>query len=113
MPVLLREKAREKGTYIVAATFRDESGDLICPLAATWTLTNDAGTVINSREDVTISTSIEVEIVMSGDDLALSGVNDNGERIVTVEATYDSTYGKSLPLKESFIFYIDDLRAVS
>ena len=52
---ILTTEAVEKSTYVVPVTFRDENGISVAPTAATWTLTNEYGVVINSRSDVAIS----------------------------------------------------------
>ena len=102
--------AIEGSTYVVTAAFTDEDGDAVTPNTVTWTLTTTNGTVINSREDVSITPDTSVDIVLSGDDLA---VGSNGRyRILTVEAVYDSSYGTDLPLKARCAFEIENLAVV-
>ena len=111
MPSVLSTKAVDKSTYIITAAFTDEDDNAATPTALTWTLTDDSGTVINSREDVEVeSPSSSEEIVLSGADL---DVGDGSVRILTVEGTYNSDAGTGLPLKEQVRFTIEDLTAVS
>jgi len=51
----------------------------------------------------------QVEIVLSGDDLAaLAGdISSTPKRLVTVEATYTSALGAGLPLNGSAVFTLD------
>jgi len=106
--------AVEKSTYIVTAVFKDENGDLVIPLTVTWTLTDEDGTVINEREDAVETPASTVNIVLTGDDLQfISSESGGATRVVTVKATYDSTYGSGLHLKKAATFMIEDLIAVS
>ena len=64
---------------------------------------------------VSITPAVNVNIVLSGLDLAISaGITSDAEaRILTVEAVYNSTYGSNLPLKDSVKFYINNLVAIT
>ena len=109
---VLTTYAKEGSTYIITIAFEDENGDAVTPNEATWTLTDPAGNIINSREAVTISSlSTSIDIVLSGDDLMSLESNGN-ERRLLIEGTYDSDAGSDLPLKDEVTFYIDDLVAV-
>lgn len=113
MPYLTTE-AEEGSTYIVTATFEDEYGDSVIPTAITWTLTDPAGNVINSREDVAVSSpAASINIVLSGDDLDISNGNKTDQMILTVDAVYNSDNGTGLPLKDSVLFTIRNLKKVS
>jgi len=111
MPSTLDTHAVEESTYIITANFFDEDGVAVIPDAGLkWSLADRDGTVINSREDVVISVpAASVDIVLSGDDLALDDINDN-LRILTIEGTYgDDDY----PIKDEVRFYIDNLVKVT
>jgi hypothetical protein len=107
MPAQLSTEAIEESTYPVTVSFTDEAGAAVIPTAATWTLSDKNGNVVNSREDVVISSlAASVTIVLSGDDLALS----NGRiRKLTIKATYNSSLGNGLPLKDEVTFLITNL----
>lgn len=111
MPTTLTTHAVEESTFIITASFTDEDGNAVTPSTLKWTLTDDAGNVINSREDVSIAPASSVDIVLSGDDLALSGYGP-AFRILTIEGTYSSDAGSDLPLKDSVKFVVDNLVAV-
>lgn len=114
MPTTLTINAAEESTFVVNVAFTDEDSTAVTPTAATWTLTDCDGSIINSREDVTVSSlSSAIDIVLSGDDLALQSGSDNGSRILLIEATYDSTLASGLPLKDQAEFFIADLVAVT
>lgn len=111
MPVTLSAHAREKNTFGIVASFFDEVGAALTPNSGmTWTMTNEAGTVINSRTAVAISSATSVTIVLSGADLDL---DDGAVRVVTVECTYNSGLGSNLPLKDQVTFFVDDLTIAS
>jgi hypothetical protein len=110
MPVSLTTKANDGSTYVVTAAFTDEDGVAVSPDSLVWTLKNRDGDIINSREDVTVDTPSSSEnIVLSGDDILYS---DGAERILILEATYTSSSGEGLPLKDSVQFEIQDLIGV-
>ena len=102
----------EKGTAVLGVAFTDEDDSAVTPSAITWTLTDINGTIINSRDAVSITPATSIDIVMSGDDLSLSeGIGVI--RVVTVEYTYSSSYGTGLPEKDQAKFSIKDLVAVT
>lgn len=104
-------EAVEESTYVITVSFTDESGAAVAPNAGlAWTLTDINGTIINARSAVAITPAESVDIVLSGDDLALSG--DNAQRLVTVQGTYDSSLGADLPLKEEVHFTVRGLAAL-
>lgn len=103
---------QERGTAVVQCVFTDEEGNSVAPDSLTWTLSDRAGTIINSREDEeVVDLAATVNIVLSGDDLAILPTEAvaYAERIVTIKGTYDSTYGNDLPLRHEEMFYIANL----
>ena len=113
MPTNLTTRAQEESSYTITAAFTDEDGSAVTPSSVTWTLTDTYGNVINSRSGVSVTPGTSVDITLSGDDLAISESGDFINRILTVEAVYDSSYGTDLPLKDSATFQIDNLKAVT
>ena len=112
MPTTLTTHAVEQSTYKVTAAFTDDDGVSVVPTSIVWTLTDSSGTVINSRQDVSITPASSVTIALTGDDLALTSDAD-AVRIVTIEAVYTSDLGTGLTLKDSCRFVIDNLKAIS
>lgn len=107
--VNLELRAVDKSTYIVRASFADEDGAAATPTAVTWTLTDSAGNVINEREGEVIAPDDVIDIVLSGEDLDFA---DGPTRVLIVEATYTSTLGAGLPLKNQCKFDIENLLTV-
>ncbi len=112
MPIQAYKNATEKSTYVVNLTFAEESGNPVTPLSVQWTLFRAGGVVVNERENVTATPAETVSVVLSGDDLEIF-TDDDRKRTLKVEATYNSTYGDGLPLKEELVFFIDDLTQVT
>lgn len=113
MPTILSTHADEQSTYVVTAAFTDENGDAVVPNSIVWSLTDEDGVVVNSREDEAVgSPAASIDIVLKGADLKVTGTADV-VRVVTVEATYTSDLGANLPLKGAARFVIDNLVAVS
>lgn len=103
-------EVNEQSTFKVTCAWKASGDTAVTPDSATWTETDEDGTVINSREDVSITgLSTTNDIVLSGDDLAIQSSTDNGKRILTVEAVYDSDDGNNLPLKDEYTFRIRNL----
>lgn len=111
--VILTEKAVEQSTFIIPITFRDEDGQAIAPTAATWTLTNEYGVVVNGRAAVPLSPlAATVNIVLTGADLRMLGELDNRKRLLLVEAVYNSSLGIGLNLREEIEFEVRPLVGV-
>ena len=103
----LTEKATEEGTYIINAAFTDEDDNAVVPDSISWTLTDVVGTVINDRLHEVISPAADVDIVLSGNDLAIG--TSGTKRVLTIEAVYDSAAGDDLPLTDEASFDVEDL----
>ena len=115
MPVTFAtKKAAEKGTYVVEVKFYDEDDNLVAPNSAYYTLTDRLGTEIVARTEITSPTNTE-DILLSGTDLELQEGETQREakRVLTVEATYNSTLGNDLPLNGEFEFKIINLINIS
>ncbi len=110
MPTTISTKARDKSTFVVTAAFKDAAGAAVSPSAVTWTLMDADGDVVNSRTAVSVAPGTSVDIVLSGEDLDYA---DGAVRVLLIEATYTSTEGADLPLKETVTFTIEDLLGVS
>lgn len=102
--------AGEESTLVITATFTDENGDEVIPQTANWTLSDLDGTVINSRTEVDLAAVLasEIDIALSGDDLALQSATDTGRRAFLIKATYNSALANDLPLNEETQFDIND-----
>jgi hypothetical protein len=107
-------KAIEESTFVVVADFQDEDGNAVAPNSASWSLVDEDGNIVNSREDISInSPSSSENILLSGDDLTLTDGRSEEARYVVVEGTYDSTLGNDLPIKDQIKFYILNLRKIT
>jgi len=103
----------EKSTYIVTVAFTNEDGDSVIPNSGlNWSLSDLEGNIVNSRTAVALTPAATVNIILSGLDLALVDGKDT-YRVLTVEGTYNSLLGSSLPIKDSVVFLIRNLRKVS
>ena len=117
MTTKLSFKAQEGSTLGIVAEFTEKRTDieetvLITPNAGlTWSLTDLDGNIINDRDEVELVSASSVLIVLSGNDLALSG-GYPAERCVTVEGTYNSVLGNNLTLKDAMVFQIENLVGV-
>ena len=111
---ILAQKAEEEGTYTVKNVFTDEDGSALTPTTLNWTLTNTAGTVINSRTSVSVSTPSSTEYIgMTGDDLVITENEAEVLRILTLQGTYTSTYaGAGAKFKKVVGFWVKNLRVV-
>ncbi len=110
--ILTSDKAVEKSTFIITASFTDENGDAVIPNSIKWTLSDSSGDIMNSREDIEILTpAATVTIVLSGLDLAIIDTDLN--RFLAIEAEYDSALGSDLPLNEELQFKIRPLVNIS
>ena len=111
----LSKQAAEDGSFIIQATFKDEDDVAVIPNAGLiWSLTDKDGTVINSREDVSIVSASTINIVLSGDDLQIVDQDcSEEERRVIVEGAYDGSLGSDLPIKSVAVFMVVNLIKVT
>jgi len=110
MPVTISTHAREGGTIILPVAFTTESGTSFKPNEISWKLTDEDGTVINSRTSVSLTANSSTSVVLTGDDLAITGTV---RKIVKVKVfgTYNSNYGTNLTYREEATVIIDNLVA--
>ena len=101
--------AREKGTYPITLTYT-LGGAALTPDTVTWTLGRTDGSIINSRQDVSIVTPGETNTVtLTGDDLAILTDTDI-DRIITAKIVYSPG---SLPQNEQDTLTIKPLTQIA
>ena len=87
----------EKGTAIVTIVPLDDNGTAVSFAQLTnpeWQLMNTDGTVINDRTFV-YSAMTSLQFVLSGEDLAIFGDSDRGNRVLSFSAQYTGTLDDS------------------
>ena len=87
----------EKGTAIVTISTVDDNGTALTFAQLTnpeWQLMNTDGTVINDRTFAN-SAMTSLQFVLSGDDLAIFGDSDRGNRVLSFSAQYTGTLDDS------------------
>lgn len=110
----LTEHAEEKSSIVIEATFKDSTGATFTPTSIAYTLTDATGSTTFATGTVT-PPAATVEIMLQGAELALSSGFDGDaeERRLLVEALYNSGSYSNVPLKDSCIFKIKNLSAVT
>jgi hypothetical protein len=112
MPTTLTTEAVERSTFVISASFTDEAGAAVAPDSGmTWTLTDVVGTVVNSRENVAISSATTISVVLHGADLAIADTYRDNRRLLTIQGTYSSSLG-TLEIVDQVQFTIINLGAV-
>lgn len=107
--------AVEKSHMGIVAAFKDENGDAVVPDSIQWTLTDENGTIVNGRQDESITPASSAMIVLKGDDLQIlteETSNNAVWRILTIDAQISSDLGTNLPLTDSIRFAVKNLKAV-
>lgn len=89
--------ALERSTVAAVASFRDEDGELVTPTVIKWSLTDGDGAIVNNLSNIDIAPANTINIVLSGDDLAMTP-GDDGRRQVVIRAEYDGKLGDDLPI---------------
>ncbi|KKM69812.1 hypothetical protein LCGC14_1447050 [marine sediment metagenome] len=105
----LTDEAVETSNITIIATFKDEDKTIIDVSdlgSITWSLTDLDNNVVNSRENIAITTANPLTLTLEGNDLIImAGENSSPvDRAVTFITTYDSSYGSNIPLKEEVRF---------
>jgi len=107
--IKLSTKPNESGTIIITATFEDFDDVPFTPKTLKYSLTDTKGNVINSRNRIVVNPQGSTHVfVLSGLDLVYQVGSSYGERVFTIEGTYDSVYGGDLPFREEAWFEIVD-----
>lgn len=113
MPTVLETEAIEQSTYVITPAFTDEDGAAVVPDSVTWSLVKADGTIVNDKEDEPETPAASIDILLSGDDLAILDGADREQRYLVVEFIYDSTLGANLPGKDMAIFRVRNLKKVT
>jgi hypothetical protein len=112
MPSTLEEHAIERSTFVITASFFDESATPVAAtVTGTWKLTDYSGNVINSRSAEAFGPATTLNIVLTDEDLI--GVAETPLRRITIEGTYDSSLGNDLSLRDQVTFTVDNLDQVT
>ena len=112
MTTLITVKPTEKGTAVIEMAFTDEDGTAVTPTDLEWQLMRASGTVINDRTFALSSftaTAGAASITLTGDDLAMFGMDDTGRRVFSIQGVYDSTAGTDLSITGEAVFFIEQL----
>lgn len=113
--VTINVAPRERSTALVTIAWYDEEDNAVTPTAATWSLYDADGNVVNDRSAEAFHEALATtnHIVLTGADLAVLTTAPDNRRCITLQATYNSTYGTGLTLTENAWFSIDDLVGVT
>lgn len=111
----LARPADEESSYTIKLRFLDEDGDPLAPTTLLWTLTTEAGIVVNGRYRQTVAVpAATTYVTLYGNDLQLVDKQVLYEnRIFTYEGTYNSTYGNNLPIKGQIFFPVRNIILVA
>lgn len=102
----------EQGSATFRCIFKDEDGAAVIPQSINWDLTALDGAVIAYNQSVPVPAATTY-ITISGSNLRiLEGEDRWGERLFTIRATYNSTYGTGLPLNKQIKFKVQNLKLI-
>lgn len=103
MSIQIVQHAVERSSILFVVKFFDLESNAVTPNDdITWSLYRPGGEYINGKESVSVSPPAEkVNIVLSGEDLP------NGEVVLLVECTFNSTLGFNLPLRQEATFRVE------
>jgi hypothetical protein len=94
MAITMRESVDQRDTVDFEVSFEDETHAAVIPTSADWTLTDDGGTIINSRHAVAIAVpAVTVHITIGGDDTDLLSSTGSLIRLLYVRWIYNSSLG--------------------
>lgn len=111
---VLTVQPKEQSVVGITISFFDETGAAVTPSAATWTLTDTHGVIVNGRSAVSISgLSTTATIVLSGADLAISPAYAGQDRYLLITYTYTSSLGSGLVARDQIKFTIEPLAGIA
>lgn len=97
----------EKGTAIFNVSFFDENSAAVAPNSIYYSLTDVAGSIVNSLQDVGLSNpAASAYIILSSNDLQISSGYqlDSEARRLMINANYNSSLGNNLSLRHMIKF---------
>jgi hypothetical protein len=114
--ITVLDEVAEEGTAAFAVAFTDTTGAAVTPSAnPTWTLTDRAGSVVNSRSTVSVTAASTIYLVLQGSDLDITTYGNT--RVLLVEYTFNQTIGgtgyTNLPGKAECRFTVRNLVKVT
>ena len=117
MPTKLSEKAVEGSTFTIRAEFNEVLADgtrspVVPNAPLVWSLKDKDGGAVNAKTDIPLSPAASVDVVLTGNDLALSD-NRPVRRFVTIVGTYNGVAGNNLPMIDEVSFQILNLVGVT
>lgn len=105
----------EKGTAVFNLSFYDENSIAVAPNSIYYSLTDVAGTIINSRQDFGLSNpAASVYIILSSYDLQISSGYqlESEQRRLLIFSLYNSSLGNNLSLRHMIKFDITNPGAI-
>lgn len=108
MPQTLDTHANDQSSYTVECSFTDEDGNAVAPVSLQWTLLSPTRAVVNSRENVNVTSPSATETIT----LVPADLNhdDGAYRYLVLDWTYNSNYGTGLAAREQIRINIDDIK---
>ena len=101
-------KAGEESSFPLEIDFTDEERVAVIPNVIIWSLYDEDGAIVNSRENVNVPPVASIKILIEGDDLVLPDI-EKPERRALIEWEYNSTFGTNIPKKVEYVFEIENL----
>jgi hypothetical protein len=101
--------ATEGSAYPFAVALTDSAGSALSPTTCTWTLLDQYGAVVNSRLNVAMTPATSMPVVLLSADLVCAD-SDYNARILTIKATYTSSYGVGLTLNKEYLIPVSPLQ---
>ena len=98
--------AKEEASVFITAVFKDKNKVVVTPTAITWTLKDEEGNIINSREDEEVTPASSVTILLKGDDLPCTGSLER--LIIYFNAEYTDDVTSNVPIKNSQLIIVSD-----
>ena len=118
----LRYPAKEGGSKVIVISLVNSSNVTIIPQSMNWTFSDLNGNIINERNNIDYevdsgfgsggSLSASMGIILNGQDFLLNNKVGGKLCLLTVEGTYDSSYGTGLPFKDQCSFVVDNLISI-
>lgn len=102
----------EESTPTFLVKFRDETGAECIPSALVWDLTTFDGTVLALKQSVAVPAATSVITLTTTQTRFMQDETRKAERLLTVHATYNSTYGVGLTARKQVQFTIEQFLLV-
>jgi len=105
--VNVSKSAMRESSFFIKVELKDSAGSSVTPTSLSWTLVNEIGAVVNSKNAQVLTPASAMYILLEGDDLAIQDEDNESEiRYILLTGVYDDIRKSGAVFKDTIMFSI-------